>query len=243
MRTISDISHLFQPMENKISEWLIPALIEKSPSPTERKILAMPVGMGGIGLSNPVEMAEMEYQASFKMTRPLTDLIYQQIDNMEEIDIEQLTQLRQALTKEKAECNKNRLVALYAAIEIIPETKRALELACEKGASTWLQTNPSKERGFVLNKQELHEAICLRYGRVLKNVPSVCAYDVSNRIDHCLTCKKWGFVILRHNALRNTQADLFREVCKEVQVVPSLLSLASEEIQGSTEHGARLDIS
>ena len=46
--------HLFQPLENVIREKLIPALVRRSVSDIERRILALPVRFGGIGLINPV---------------------------------------------------------------------------------------------------------------------------------------------------------------------------------------------
>ena len=53
----------------------------------------------------------------------------------------------------KATHYKNKLNEIYEDERISHLTKRALELACEKGVSTWFQTNPSKKHGFVLNKQ------------------------------------------------------------------------------------------
>ena len=46
-----------------------------------------------------------------------------------------------------------------------------IELASEKGASSWLTTLPIKDLGFRLNKQHFVDAICLRYNLRLKDVP------------------------------------------------------------------------
>ena len=40
---------------------------------------------------------------------------------------------------------------------------KAVELAQETGASTWLTALPIAEHGFVLHKGAFHDAICLRY--------------------------------------------------------------------------------
>ena len=41
--------------------------------------------------------------------------------------------------------------------------KLHIDLASEKGASSWLTSLPIKEFGYVLNKQEFNDALTLRY--------------------------------------------------------------------------------
>ena len=43
------------------------------------------------------------------------------------------------------------------------ETQRALDMAKEKGSSAWLSSLPLSFLGFVLNKQEFRDGVCLRY--------------------------------------------------------------------------------
>ena len=71
----------------------------------------------------------------------------------------------------------------------------------------------------------------------------VCGEDYT--INHCLTCKKGGYVILRHNSLRDLIAEILDEVCSDVEVEPPLLPLTGEKLpKGSiTSPGARLDVS
>ena len=52
--------HLFQPLEDVIREELIPAIVGRKISDMERKILALPVRLGGIGILNPTEMANSQ---------------------------------------------------------------------------------------------------------------------------------------------------------------------------------------
>ena len=40
---------------------------------------------------------------------------------------------------------------------------KIIDLASEKGASCWLTSLPLQRYGFVLNKQQFHDSICLRY--------------------------------------------------------------------------------
>ena len=53
-------------------------------------------------------------------------------------------------------------------------TKRAIELATEKGASNWLTVIPIEDLNFNLNKREFKDAIKLRYDWDFTDTPTVC---------------------------------------------------------------------
>ena len=90
-----------------------------------------------------------------------------------------------------------------------------------------------------------HDAICLRYNFALKLVARTCVCGEDYTINHCLTCKKGGYVILKHNSLRDFIAKILEEVCSDVEAEPPLLPLTGEKLpKGSiTSPGARLDMS
>ena len=122
--------------------------------------------------------------------------------------------------------------------------KRILELSQEKGAGSWLTTVPTKSLGFSLNKQEFRDSICLRYGWRVPNTPSHCQCGKKNDGDHALQCPNGGYVIMRHNRLRDLEAELMQEVCKDVKIEPRLLPLANNEIvDGNVAENARPDVS
>ena len=73
--TISDIRELFVQMEKCIRELFIPAVIGRKVSDTHRKLFALPVRLGALGIINPVEAADKEYQTLIKVTEDLVDLI------------------------------------------------------------------------------------------------------------------------------------------------------------------------
>ena len=52
-----------------------------------------------------------------------------------------------------------------------------------------------------------------------------------------------GYVAMRHNALRDLNANLQKEVCRDVVVEPKLLPLENEIIDGTTADRAAPDIS
>ena len=121
---------------------------------------------------------------------------------------------------------------------------KLLKGAQEKEASSWLSSFPLKKHGFALNAQEFRDAIALRYGWVIKDTPLFCACGKSNSIDHTLTCDLGGYTIMRHNALRDSFAELLEEVCIDVKTEPGLLPVTNNtSIKGNKTDGARADIS
>ncbi len=117
-----------------------------------------------------------------------------------------------------------------------PSEKRLLDLASEKGASSWLTSLPLAEYGFILNKQEFNDAILLRYNFKLKNVAPVCVCGEQNTVNHALICKIGGYVSMRHNHLRDTTAELLRshQICKDVETEPHLIPLNGETLPPGT---------
>ena len=114
--------------------------------------------------------------------------------------------------------------------------------AQEKGASSWLSSLPIKKLGYSLNKREFRDAIHLRYGWLIPDIPEFCSCGSENSMNHILTCKKGGYVAMRHNALRNLEENLMQSVCRDVKIEPSLITTQNVN-GGNTAEGARLDIS
>ena len=51
------------------------------------------------------------------------------------------------------------------------KTKRALDLAAEKGSSAWLTVLPLQDLGFNLNKRQFRDAVKLRYDWPIDDIP------------------------------------------------------------------------
>ena len=59
--------------------------------------------------------------------------------------------------------------------QLLPDTlQRAMDLASEKGASSWLTALPLSEHGFTLHKGAFQDALALRYGWNPTNTSSNC---------------------------------------------------------------------
>ena len=85
---------------------------------------------------------------------------------------------------------------------------RALDLAAEKGVSTWLTVIPLKEMGLNLNKREFRDALRSRYNWPFSDIPSKCVCGEEYSVEHAMICKRGGFIIQRHDQLQNLEAEL-----------------------------------
>ena len=204
-RTIPDIDNFFRPLETAIRDKLIPALIGRTVSDTERKILALPVRLGGMGILDPTN-ASLEYTASLEITQNLTQIIVNQEKDFSNFDDEEVKKQIDAVKRQK----ENRLKREFDVIkeEVDERMVRTLLLAQEKGSGAWLNALPIRSLGYTLNKQEFRDSVCLRYGWNIPNTPSFCQCGKENSIDHTLNCKKGGYVAMRHNRVRDLEADL-----------------------------------
>ena len=120
-----------------------------------------------------------------------------------------------------------------------------MDLASEKGASTWLTALPLQDQGFNLNKGEFHDALCLRYGWQIKNLPRQCICGNSFTTDHAMTCHHGALPTIRHNDIRDITANWLSEVCHDVEREPPLMPLTGETIIPQTANrrdDARADI-
>ncbi len=82
LRTLPNIQDLLQLLQDSISNYLLPALIDHNCTPLERDILALPVKNDGIGVTNPCFKASLEYSASKKVTAPMVEQIHLQAHNL-----------------------------------------------------------------------------------------------------------------------------------------------------------------
>ncbi|MCP4460821.1 MAG: hypothetical protein GY816_22780, partial [Cytophagales bacterium] len=180
MRTIPDISETLIPLEKKISEVFIPALLGRSISPLERDILELPVRLGGMGIINPVKISQREYQCSRQITKPLVQLISQQDQDITKLNREEVKNTKEQLKLQKEVYLRERFDTLY--MDADHRLKNHLTQAKEKGASSWLTALPLKSLNYTLNKQEFQDGVHLRYGWQIKGMPQYCSCGKKNSI-------------------------------------------------------------
>ena len=190
-RTIPDTKHYFIPLEETIREKLIPAIIGRKVNDLERKLISLPVRMGGLGIQDPTITADIEFRNSNIISRNLTELILNQETNLNNYSDTRVNADILKVKTEKEELLIERLEEVKSLAD--DKLKRYIELVCEKGSGAWLSALPLQAMGFVLNKQEFRDGICLRYGWRIPNTPTYCACGTKNSVDHTLNCKLGGY--------------------------------------------------
>ena len=124
------------------------------------------------------------------------------------------------------------------------KTQRAVEFIKRKGASRWLSVIPLKEMNFTLNKRDFRDAIKLRYGWEFNDMPTVCVCGNLFDADHAMVGMRGGFIIQRHNEIRDLEAEILQVVCTDVEKEPVRQDVTGEVLSRGANKApdARLDI-
>ena len=241
-RTTPNISHLLTPVESLIRTKLLPNLTG-APPPNDimRRLLSLPVRMGGMGICSPDDL-NREFDFSLQISNPLVSRILKQDMSYTPDELNSQLNAKSEVIKQRRESLVSISSSLHTSLS--RDLKRAVDLAAEKGASSWLSTLPIQEHGFALHKAAFHDAIALRYGWLPSNAPVECACGKSFSVEHALSCVKGGFPSLRHNEVRDITASLISEVCSSVCTEPTLNPVSGQNLPSSTicSEGARLDV-
>ena len=232
LRTIPNIQNLLQPLEHTIRHEFIPAVTGGHLcSDNERELLSLPTRFGGLNISIFPEESQFEYDYSKSVTKTLVDSIVNQ-EFEATYDQDSILKAKSKVRSSRETRSKNKLNACRE--HMSEKHLKINNINQQKGVSNWLTVLPLSEHGFVLNKQEFWDAIRLRYGWSIANLPSICACGAKLDVDHCMNCKKGGFVTKRHNVIRDFTAKMLNEVCHDVEVEPALLSLTGESYDHKT---------
>ena len=243
-RTTPNIEDLLGPLEDCIRHNLIPSLTGRAPpSNLDRNLFALPARLGGLGIVNPTLLSTFEFNASVSITSPLSNLIATQCQDYPYDCVEAQYNVRKSVQQQR---HDNAKASASDLRKLVPESlQRAMDLAEEKGVSSWLTSLPLEEFNLVLHKGAFRDALALRYGWLPSNLPTHCSCGANFSVQHALSCPKGGFPILRHNEVRDLTANIMAEVCHDVCIEQSLQPLTGETLSGASakvEDGARLDI-
>ncbi len=241
MRTLFDIDSNLAPIDKLLDEKFLPALFGRDLTPNERDLVSLPIKEGGLGIRKISSNSSLNYETSAQFTAPLIKQIVQQSDFLP--DTGEVSRAKHN-AREKLEAVE-KLAMEETKEKQSPEIKRCLEQITEPGASSWLAALPLEDQGFNLNKSEFQDALCLRYGKDLKNLPTTCPCGQRFTTTHALNCHNGGFVNARHDAIKNYVAQLLKKVCKDVEVEPPLQKVPSTTTlnNGANKSDeARLDI-
>ena len=242
MRTLLNTKNPLKQLNDVIRTEFIPATTGGiNCSDTERRLMSLPPRFGGLGIPIFSESAQKEYEFSIILSKDLTTKIINQQPQF--ATNSNAKKIKSKIKLTKMQHHNEELQKLRSTFS--DEQKRLNELNREQGASSWLTTIPLSEEGYDLTKQLFWDLIRIRYGWTLTRLPSNCECGNKFDVQHALSCKKGGFVSLRHNHIRNITSILLKEVCKDVRVEPQLQQLTGEYLQHSTAAGneVRLGVS
>ena len=243
-RTIPGIGPLLRPLDDAMWSTLLPALTGRPPpSALECSLFALPARLGGLGIGIPSKRATHEFRSSLLITSTLCNHILSQ-DHNYGYDI--IAKQIEGKAQTRQENNERTSADADEIRELLPDSlQRVVDLANEKGSSTWLTALPLSEHGFALHKRAFHDALALRYGWTPTEMPCTCACGNKFSMEHALSCAKGGFPSIQHNEIRNLTATLLTEMCHDVCIEPGLQPIPREILTGATanhQDGARFDI-
>ncbi|XP_065177350.1 uncharacterized protein LOC135808131 [Sycon ciliatum] len=240
-RTTPTAAAALTPVEKLLMERLIPALTGHIVNSEERSILALPCRHGGLGLGNPVDLAS-QYDASRRVTESLQTNI-----KLQTMALGSATSLVRTAKAEVRITARNAVKAHALLLRSsVPEAKqRVIDLAAEKGSSSWLTCRPLKRHGFALSKAEFRDGVHLRYNWQPQRMPSGCVCGSQFTVAHALSCPTGGYPTIRHNEIRDVTAGFLKRVATNVSVEPHLEPLSGEHLSYRTairDDQPRLDV-
>ena len=73
-------------------------------------------------------------------------------------------------------------------------------------------------------------------------MPSKCSCGQKYDPNHAMNCKRGGFVVMRHNSVRDFEANLLKTIRNDVKIEPALQEIDNERIDGRTGDKASPDV-
>ena len=134
---------------------------------SERDLSPLPCCFGGLGVGNPTNYCDSQFDASLKITAPLKDLIISQSIHARPPDTRSI---KAQVNQNWCEVSKERAHEIRDGLSA--KLQRVVELNSESGAACGILALPLQDQGFHLTKQEFWDALHLRYRWILLNTPS-----------------------------------------------------------------------
>ena len=196
LRTTPGDAVLLSPLEDHIRSSFFPALAGKSAiSDVERKLLALLQRLGGLGIIDFTQSPLDHYHASQDFCSPIINCIVDQEHEVNDSIYDERSQIK--LKSKSAKKTKDAEIA--SSIDVPEHLTKTVELAKDKGSSSWLTTLPLEMYGFHLSKSEFRDAIALRYGWLPERLPSKYVCDETFTVEHALSSPRGAFPMIRHN--------------------------------------------
>ena len=158
-----------------MSSKLLPGLTGRlPPDDLERRLLSLPTREGGMGVRLIEVGVNRELDASVSVSQPVVSLMLrQECSASEMVKALHASRLQAiAISKERKTTIKAECEALDVTLPIRDRVLRHQN--SQRGCSTWLAVQPCEAQGLVFNKSDFRDALALRYGWTVPDIPSVC---------------------------------------------------------------------
>ena len=230
MRTM-ELGNFMGPLDELISNEFIPSLFGGQISPSERKLISLPVKYGGMGIPILTELDRKEYSTSVLVTRGLVDASNSIIDGDKMFEFKstlerQEKDLRRIMEQRVEDYSARRELLIE---ELSTDVASIFRQLTEPSASNWLSCLPLQKYGFVFHKSDFRDCVRLRYGKEIDRMPDKCAFMAKFDINNALNCHLGGFINIRHNEIRNFIGGMISRVHNDVQIEPELQPLHDEQ--------------
>ena len=232
LRTIPDMSKFIEPLDDLITQSFLPNLLDSIITEQERQLYSLPIKKGGLEIPILSETCETQLENSMSISAPLKSIIVDQLETLP--DPQTIKSIKNERKSQKEKDLKEKCERIDQ--NLTQQMKKAVDDTRLPGVSSWLTVLPLSDYNFSLNKGEFRDTLKLRYGKELCGLPSHCPCGQKFDVNHALNCKKGGFVIIRHNTIRDSEAH------KDVESEPELQPVEGELIDGLAGENARPDI-
>ena len=155
-------------------------------------------------MSNPSKRPSEEFVASLQVTGPLKSLISEKNPEYPVEALEEQMETKAKIHNMRRSQQQESACLLKSSLD--SSLQRSMELAQEKGASSWLTALPVAEFGFTLHKSAFRDALCLRYGWLLSRTLFNCDCGTQFSVEHALSCPNGRFPSIRHNEIRDLRS-------------------------------------
>ena len=173
----------------------------------KQRLFALPLWLGGLGISNLVSLASHLFTSSVSATEHMVRLIvgfetFELDSHFDHISFNKQSHRQQLGVIFDEEFDQ--LLSLFD-----PMQQRAIMRARDGNISSWLSVLPLARSQFDLSAQEFRDGLSLHYKNPLLSLPSVCdGCGASFSIEHALDCRFGGLVTRRHNEVRDVLVTL-----------------------------------
>jgi len=188
----------------------------------------------------PSKVADYHYFNSVKVTTPLVSIL----THKSSISVLEAHDAMLVIKRDVHHSNRTAVSDKFDTYKQLTSClKKCVDIAREKGASSWLSALPIHKHGYTLHRCGFIDAVCFHYEWRPANLPSNCVCGKPFLLNIPQVVPLVVSPTLRHNELRNVTADLLSQICSNVRIEPQLQGEKLSHLTSNSDDYARLDVS